>query len=91
MSDATKRTLRTVLQTAVGLAVVLPAIVDASGVPATLPWVAGALAAAGGLARVMALPAVQALLPAWLRTEGTPPNGDTALRALAAEDDRGRA
>ncbi|MEU2850524.1 MULTISPECIES: hypothetical protein [Streptomyces] len=92
MSDATKRTLRTVLQTAVGLAVVLPAIVDASGVPATLPWVAGALAAAGGLARVMALPAVQALLPAWLRTEGTPPpNGDAALRALAAEDDRGRA
>ncbi|MEV0260912.1 hypothetical protein AB0I49_06130 [Streptomyces sp. NPDC050617] len=90
MSDALKRTLRTVLQTAVGLAVVLPTIVDASGIPATLPWVAGALAAAGGLARVMALPAVQALLPVWLRTEGPPSNGDAALRALAAEDDRGR-
>ncbi|MEE1817477.1 hypothetical protein ACWEPZ_26075 [Streptomyces sp. NPDC004288] len=67
MSDAAKRTARTVLQSAVGIAVVLPALVDASGVPATLPWVAGALAVAGGLARVMALDAVQNLLPSWLR------------------------
>ncbi|MFE5943402.1 hypothetical protein [Streptomyces sp. NPDC056480] len=67
MSDAAKRTARTVLQSAVGIAVVLPAIVDASGVPATLPWVAGALAVAGGLARVMALDVVQNLLPSWLR------------------------
>ncbi|MFC8925213.1 hypothetical protein ACFT43_04935 [Streptomyces albidoflavus] len=62
MTHATKRTIRTVLQGAVGVAVVLPAIVDASGVPASLPWVAGALAVAGGLARVMALPGVEALL-----------------------------
>ncbi len=68
MKDSTKRTLRTVVQTGVGVAVALPGIVAASGVPASLPWVAGALAVAGGLARVMALPAVQALLPAWLRT-----------------------
>ncbi|MEU7011791.1 hypothetical protein [Streptomyces sp. NPDC046332] len=68
MSDEAKRTARTVLQTAVALAVVLPAIVDASGIPATLPWVAGALAAAGALTRVMAVPAVQSLLPSWLRT-----------------------
>ncbi|MEU6982724.1 hypothetical protein ABZ946_04795 [Streptomyces sp. NPDC046324] len=68
MSDEAKRTARTVLQTAVALAVVLPAIVDASGLPATLPWVAGALAAAGALTRVMAVPAVQNLLPSWLRT-----------------------
>ncbi|MEU6946731.1 MULTISPECIES: hypothetical protein [unclassified Streptomyces] len=68
MSDEAKRTARTVLQTAVALAVVLPAIVDASGIPATLPWVAGALAAAGALTRVMAVPAVQHLLPSWLRT-----------------------
>ncbi|MFB7454705.1 MULTISPECIES: hypothetical protein [unclassified Streptomyces] len=67
MSDAAKRTARTVLQSAVGIAVVLPAIVDASGIPATLPWVAGALAVAGGLARVMALDLVQNLLPSWLR------------------------
>lgn len=68
MKDPTKRTVRTVLQTAVGTAVALPGIVDASGIPATLPWVAGALAVAGGLARVMALPSVQELLPSWLRT-----------------------
>lgn len=72
MSDAAKRTARTVLQTALGLAVVLPAIVDASGIPAALPWVAGALAVAGGFARVMALPGVQRLLPSFLRTDQPP-------------------
>ncbi|WP_171167530.1 hypothetical protein [Streptomyces sp. I05A-00742] len=74
MTDTAKRTLRTVLQTAVALAVALPAIVDASGIPASLPWAAGALAVAGGLTRVMALPSVQALLPHWLRTD--PPAAD---------------
>ncbi|WP_405561931.1 hypothetical protein [Streptomyces sp. NBC_01180] len=62
MTDAAKRTIRTTIQAAVGLALALPAIVDASGVSASLPWVAGALAVAGGLARVMALPAVEQLL-----------------------------
>ncbi|MFJ6074639.1 hypothetical protein ACIQFU_28065 [Streptomyces sp. NPDC093065] len=62
MTDANKRTARTVLQGIVGFAVALPAIVDASGVPESLPWVAAGLAAAGGLARVMALPSVEALL-----------------------------
>jgi hypothetical protein len=71
MKDTSKRTARTVLQTAVGVAVALPGIVDASGVPAALPWVAGSLAVAGGFARVMALPSVQQLLPAWLRTDDT--------------------
>ncbi|MEU5424038.1 hypothetical protein AB0H73_00280 [Streptomyces olivoreticuli] len=68
MTDAARRTARTIVQTAVALAVLLPAIVDASGIPAALPWVAAALAVAGGLARVMALPGVQALMPGWLRT-----------------------
>ncbi|MGW2203428.1 hypothetical protein [Streptomyces sp. NPDC001774] len=72
MSDAAKRTARTILQTALGLAVVLPAIVDASGIPAALPWVACALAVAGGFARAMALPGVQRLLPGWLRTDQPP-------------------
>lgn len=71
MKDSTKRTVRTILQTTVGVAVALPGIVDASSIPASLPWVAGALAVAGGLARVMALPSVQAMLPSWLRTDGT--------------------
>lgn len=69
MKDANKRTLRTVLQTGVGVAVALPMIVQASGIPEALPWVAGSLAVAGGFARVMALPSVQALLPSWLRTD----------------------
>lgn len=69
MKDSNKRTARTILQTAVGVAVVLPAIVAASGVPEALPWIAGALAVAGGFARVMAIPSVQKLLPAWLRTD----------------------
>ncbi|MFE9819493.1 hypothetical protein [Streptomyces sp. NBC_00236] len=76
MSDAARRTLRTLVQTALALAVLLPALVDASGVPATLPRVAGALAVAGALTRVMAVPGVQALLPAWLRT-GQPPGDET--------------
>ncbi|AYD86214.1 hypothetical protein SEA_DAROLANDSTONE_23 [Streptomyces phage Darolandstone] len=62
MTDANKRTVRTVIQGIVGFAVALPAVVDASGVPESLPWVAAGLAAAGGLARVMALPSVEALL-----------------------------
>ncbi|MFF5144038.1 hypothetical protein ACFY6U_30650 [Streptomyces sp. NPDC013157] len=82
MSEAAKRTLRTVVQTAVGLCVLLPAVVDAAGIPDTLPWVAGALAVAAGVTRVMAVPAVQALLPAWLRTD-TPANADAALLSLA--------
>ncbi|WP_399088045.1 hypothetical protein ACGH2B_12555 [Streptomyces sp. BBFR2] len=76
MTPAAKHTARTIVQTALGIAVMLPAIVDASGVPASLPWVAGALAVAGGLARVMALPGVQALMPAWLRT-APPATGST--------------
>ncbi|MGP3687361.1 hypothetical protein ACTVZO_22110 [Streptomyces sp. IBSNAI002] len=62
MTDAAKRTVRTVIQTTVALAVALPAVIGAAGIPDTLPWVAAALAAAGGLARVMALPTVEALL-----------------------------
>ena len=69
VKDSTKRTVRTVLQTAVGVAVALPAIVAASGIPEALPWVAASLAVSGGFARVMALPSVQALLPSWLRTD----------------------
>ncbi|MGF0176729.1 hypothetical protein ACQF36_41625 [Streptomyces sp. Marseille-Q5077] len=62
MSPANKRTARTVIQVVVMFAAALPAIVSASGILDSLPWVAGALAVAGGLARVMALPAVEQLL-----------------------------
>ncbi|NML50528.1 hypothetical protein HHL19_12745 [Streptomyces sp. R302] len=62
MSAATKRIVRTLLQAAAALAVAAPGIVAASGIPATLPYVAGFLAVAGGLARVMALPSVEVFL-----------------------------
>ncbi|GLF94870.1 hypothetical protein [Streptomyces yaizuensis] len=62
MKDTSKRTIRTTFQTAVAVAAVLPGVVDASGIPATLPWVAGALAIAGAVTRVMALPAVESVL-----------------------------
>ncbi|WP_405961315.1 hypothetical protein OG235_37275 [Streptomyces sp. NBC_00024] len=69
MSTENRRALRTVLQTALALAVALPAIVGVADIPQSWPWVAAALGVAGGFARVMALPQVQALLPAWLRTD----------------------
>ncbi|MGW1770629.1 hypothetical protein [Streptomyces sp. NPDC002104] len=62
MTPENKRSIRTAMQTAVALALALPAIVAAAGIPDALPYVAGALAVAGGLARVMALPSVEALL-----------------------------
>ncbi|MEU5417696.1 hypothetical protein [Streptomyces sp. NPDC020667] len=68
MTDATRRTIRTTVQTAITLAALLPAIVSAAGIPETLPWAAGALALAAGLTRTMAIPGVQALMPTWLRT-----------------------
>ncbi|GAA4006860.1 MULTISPECIES: hypothetical protein [Streptomyces] len=78
MSEAAKRTLRTVVQTAAGLCVLLPTVVDAAGISRTLPWVAGALAVAAGVTRVMAVPGVQTLLPAWLRTDSTDSTASTA-------------
>ncbi|WP_190019862.1 hypothetical protein [Streptomyces hiroshimensis] len=68
MTDATRRTIRTTVQTTITLAALLPVIIDASGILSTLPWAAGALAVAAGLTRIMAIPGVQSLMPAWLRT-----------------------
>ena len=69
MKDSTKRTLRTVLQLVVGLAAALPLIVGASGLPGTVPGLGVALGVAAGVTRVMALPAVNDLLPSWLRVD----------------------
>ncbi|NGO67631.1 hypothetical protein [Streptomyces boncukensis] len=76
MSDATRRTIRTAVAWLLSLAAALPAIVDASGIPASLPWAAGALAVAAAVTRVMALPAVDALLPGWLRKEPPPKDAE---------------
>lgn len=62
MKVETKRSLRTVFQTALGLVVALPLVVDAAGIPETLPGVGVGLAVSGAVARVMAIPAVQAVL-----------------------------
>ncbi|MFD7738425.1 hypothetical protein [Streptomyces sp. MJM8645] len=68
MTDATRRTIRTGLQTVLGLLAALPLLVSTAGLPETLPGIAVALAVAGAITRVMALPAVEQVLPAWLRT-----------------------
>ncbi|OEJ25561.1 hypothetical protein AR457_14880 [Streptomyces agglomeratus] len=78
MSEATQRTVRTVLQTAIAIAVVLPALVESSGLARSLPWAAGAVAAAGTLSRLMALDSVQRLLPRSLRI----PRRDSDLLSL---------
>jgi hypothetical protein len=62
MKHSTKTTVRTIFQAVVMTAVMLPGIVEASGVPQTLPWVAGGLAVAAAVTRIMALPRVQELL-----------------------------
>ncbi|MEV0413965.1 hypothetical protein AB0I68_24930 [Streptomyces sp. NPDC050448] len=79
MTDATRRTVRTLVQTVLALAAGLPLIIDAAGIPQTAAGVGLALAVAGGVTRVMALPVVEALLPAWLRTV---PSADAELLAL---------
>ena len=75
MSDAARRTLRTIVQTVLGLAAATPLIIDAAGIPRTAAGIGVALAVAAGLTRVMALDAVQQLLPKWLRI--TPPANDS--------------
>ncbi len=79
MTDANRRTIRTVVQTVLALAAGLPLIINAAGVPETTAGVGLALAVAGGITRVMALPVVENLLPAWLRAA---PNDDDELLAL---------
>lgn len=58
-----RSTARTVFQALVALAVLFPVLVETAGLdPDSLPWLAGALAVAGGVARVMADPRVEAFL-----------------------------
>src|SRR5205085_4774422 len=59
-----RSTIRTVFQALVGLAVILPIMVQAAGLdPASIPWLAGVLAIAAATTRVMAVPGVEQ----WLR------------------------
>lgn len=68
MTDAARRTARTVLQVIVGLAAGLPMLVHTAGIPDTLPGLGTALAVAAAVTRLMALPVVERWMPAWLRT-----------------------
>lgn len=76
MSDATRRTIRTVVQVVVGLAAALPLVVATSGlgdVEALAPYVGAALVVAGAITRVMALPVVESFLARyvpWLSAGG---------------------
>ena len=62
-----RQTLHGLLHTLIGLLLVVPAVVGASGLHTTLPWVAGALAVSAAVSRVLAVPAVRNALPEWLR------------------------
>lgn len=57
-----RATARTVVQTAIGLAAMLPFLVSDIGVDSKLPYVAGALGIAAATTRVMSIPAVNVLL-----------------------------
>ncbi|MCX4752884.1 hypothetical protein [Kitasatospora purpeofusca] len=81
MKDSTRRTIRTTLQTALGIAAALPLIVSASGIPEATPGIGVGLAVAAGLTKVMALPAVDRLLPRWLRA-APDPDGEVMRRAV---------
>lgn len=67
MNDATRRTVRTAVQGAVSLAAAAPLLVAASGLSDKAVGVGVFLAVSAAVTRVMAVPAVDLLLPAWLR------------------------
>ncbi|MEU6990645.1 hypothetical protein ABZ953_08320 [Streptomyces sp. NPDC046465] len=69
MTDATRRGLRTAVQTLLTLIAALPLLASDPAV-SDVPALAGAVAFAAALSRLMAVPAVEALLPSWLRRTG---------------------
>ncbi|MER5862359.1 hypothetical protein [Kitasatospora sp. NPDC002040] len=71
MSDSARRTLRTTVQTLLGLLAAVPLLVDSGTLPATLPGLALAVTVSTAVTRLMALPGIEQFLPAWLRREST--------------------
>lgn len=61
-----RATVRTVFAAVVAVCAMLPLLVGASGLDETAPPIAGALAIAGGITRVMALPQVEVFLRRFL-------------------------
>ena len=72
MTDARRRTLRTTVQTLLGVLAAIPLLVDAGDLPSSLPGVGVLLAVATVVTRVMANPAIDRLLPSWLRAAADP-------------------
>lgn len=66
VAHAWRATVRTVFQAIVGFAAMWAVIVEALGIDAKLPWVAGSLAVTAGITRVMALPQVEEWLVKYL-------------------------
>lgn len=69
MRDEWVRTLRTAVQVAVSSAVIIPVLVPALGLSASV-GIGGALVAAAAIVtRVMAIPAISEPINRWLRAE----------------------
>ena len=71
-----RATVRTGLAVVVALAAMMPLLVDASGLDETAGPVAGVLAIAGAITRVMALPQVEAFLARFVPWLAADPDAD---------------
>jgi hypothetical protein len=71
LSNKTKVTVRTVIQTAAGIAVVAPLLVDQVGGTEAAGWLAGVVAVSGVLTRFMASDLGQKLMGALKTDEPT--------------------
>lgn len=71
-----RATVRTIFAAIIALAAMLPLLVEASGVDETAGAVAGALAIAGGITRIMAIPQVNEFLERFLPFLGATGRGD---------------
>ena len=71
-----RATVRTAFAVVVALAAMLPLLIAAAGVDETLPPVAGALAIAGAVTRVLALPAVETFLAQFVPWLAADPDAD---------------
>ncbi|ALC20359.1 hypothetical protein ACH46N_15010 [Streptomyces pristinaespiralis] len=71
-----KQTLHGLLHTLLGLVLVIPVVVDVTGLHTTLPWVAGALTVSAAVSRALAVPAIRDALPEWLRPVHEEPSGE---------------
>lgn len=61
-----KTTFRTVFQMVIGFIILLPQLIETTGVDEATPWVAASLAVSGAVTRIMALPGVETWLRKWV-------------------------